>query len=67
MELQREVARVVRALPAKYREALMMFATGDHTFDEMSQALGVPAGTLKWRVSEGRRRLREKLLRQGLL
>jgi RNA polymerase sigma-70 factor (ECF subfamily) len=66
VELQRSVARVVRTLPAKYREALMLFATGDHTFDEMSQALGVPAGTLKWRVSEARRRLKEKLERLGV-
>ena len=66
LELQRSVARAVRSLPAKYREALMLFATGDHTFDEMSQALGVPAGTLKWRVSEARRRLKEKLERMGV-
>ncbi len=60
------MARVVRALPAKYRQALMLFATGDHTFDEMSQALGVPAGTLKWRVSEARKRVKQKLERLGV-
>ena len=60
-DLQRTVAKVVRTLPAKYREALMLSATGDHTFDEMSQALGVPAGTLKWRVSEARRMLKQRL------
>ena len=65
VELRRMVARAVRTLPPKYREALMLAATGDHTFDEMSEALGVPAGTLKWRVSEARRRLREKLGRLG--
>ena len=41
-------------------------ATGDHTFDEMSQALGVPAGTLKWRVSEARKRVKQKLERLGV-
>ena len=66
VELRRAMARVVRALPAKYREALMLFATGDHTFDEMSQALGVPAGTLKWRVSEARKRVKQKLERLGV-
>lgn len=65
-ELRRTVAGLVRALSPKYREALMLSATGDFTFDEMSQALGVPAGTLKWRVSEARRQLREKLARLGL-
>jgi DNA-directed RNA polymerase specialized sigma24 family protein len=44
----------------------MLSATGDHTFEEMSAALGVPAGTLKWRVSEARRQLRQKLARLGL-
>jgi RNA polymerase sigma-70 factor, ECF subfamily len=66
VELARVVARVVRTLPVKYREVLLLSATGDHTFDEMSEALGVPAGTLKWRVSEARRRLKDKLERMGL-
>lgn len=66
VELRRTVARVVRTLPAKYREALMLCATGDHTFDEMSEAMGVPAGTLKWRVSEARKRLKQKLERLGV-
>jgi RNA polymerase sigma-70 factor (ECF subfamily) len=64
-EFRRTVASLVRRLPRKYREALMLAATGDHTFDEMSEALGVPSGTLKWRVSEARRQLKEKLSRLG--
>ena len=66
-ELAVQVARAVRSLPAKSRHALMLAATGDYTFDEMSQALGVPAGTLKWRVSEARRRVKEKLERLGVM
>ena len=65
-ELRRTVASLVRTLPRKYREALMLAATGDYTFDEMSAALDVPAGTLKWRVSEAKRQLREKLARLGM-
>jgi RNA polymerase sigma-70 factor (ECF subfamily) len=53
----------VRGLSPKYREALLMAATGDLTFDEMSEITGVAAGTLKWRVSEARRQLRERLAR----
>ena len=59
------VRRLVARLPRSYREALMLSAAGDYTFDEMSAALGVPAGTLKWRVSEARRQLREKLRALG--
>ena len=65
-ELRQIVADLVRTLPQKYREALMLAATGDYTFDEMGEALGVPAGTLKWRVSEAKRQLRDKLTRLGL-
>jgi RNA polymerase sigma-70 factor (ECF subfamily) len=65
-DLRQAVARLVRTLPAKYREALMLAATGDHTFEEMSEALGVPAGTLKWRVSEARKQLKVKLAGMGL-
>lgn len=64
-ELTTTVRRLVRALPAKYRDVLLLSASGDYTFDELSQILSVPAGTLKWRVSEARRRLREKLKRLG--
>jgi RNA polymerase sigma-70 factor (ECF subfamily) len=59
------VLKLVARLPQSYREALMLAATGDFTFDEMSAALGVPVGTLKWRVSEARRQLREKLRALG--
>ena len=61
------IARVIRSLPARSRDALMLAATGDFTYDEMSEALGVPAGTLKWRVSDARRRVREKLERLGTI
>lgn len=64
-EFRRHVARATAALPRKYREALLLSATGDHTFEEMSAALGVPAGTLKWRVSEARRLLKAKLAGLG--
>ena len=59
------VRRLVARLPQSYREALILAAAGDYTFDEMSAALGVPVGTLKWRVSEARRQLREKLRALG--
>ena len=47
----------MRALPAKLRDPLMLLAAGDCTYEEMSVMLGVPSGTLKWRVMDARRRL----------
>jgi RNA polymerase sigma-70 factor (ECF subfamily) len=55
------VRDAAEALPAKLRDPLLLAASGECTFDEMSRILGVPAGTLKWRVMEARRRLKERL------
>ena len=61
-ESRRAVRRQVRRLPAKYRDALMLSASGDHTFEEIGRLLGVPTGTAKWRAMEGRRLLKQRLL-----
>ena len=60
------VRRLVRKLPPKYRDALLLSASGEHTFDEIATILGVPSGTAKWRAMEGRRLLRDRLKRKGL-
>jgi RNA polymerase sigma-70 factor (ECF subfamily) len=61
----REVGVLVQALPPKLRDPLMLLAGGDCTYEEMSAMLGVPAGTLKWRVMDARRRLKERLAAKG--
>ncbi len=60
-ELRARVREVVKALPVKYRDALLLATSGEHTFDEMGQILGVPPGTVKWRVVEAKRQLKMKL------
>lgn len=64
-ETRREVRRLLATLPPKYREALLLSASGDHTFEEIGQLLGIPTGTAKWRAMEGRRILRKKLTSLG--
>ena len=59
------VRRLVASLPDKYRVPLLLSASGDYTFDEIAEALGVPCGTVKWRVSDARRQLRAKLAAMG--
>jgi RNA polymerase sigma-70 factor (ECF subfamily) len=66
-EARKEVRRMLNKLPPKYREALMLSAGGDHTFDEIGRILGVPTGTAKWRAMEGRRLLKKKLLGRGFV
>jgi len=34
---------------------LLLAASGDYTYEEISAMLGTPLGTIKWRVSEARR------------
>ena len=57
----RRLRRLVRDLPLKLRAPLLLVARGDCTYDEMAAMLGVPSGTLKWRVMEARRRLKAQL------
>jgi RNA polymerase sigma-70 factor (ECF subfamily) len=64
-QLADDMARVVRSLPSKLRDPLLLATTGDCTFAEMSTVLRVPEGTLKWRVREARRRVRQKLTALG--
>jgi len=64
-ELQQNVTRLIGTLPRKLRDALLLAGTGEHTYEEISQILGAPLGTVKWRVSEARRVLKKKLAALG--
>jgi RNA polymerase sigma-70 factor (ECF subfamily) len=59
-----EHARVLRALdtlnPAM-REVVLLAATTDFDYQTMAEVLGVSLGTIRSRLSRGRRRLRELL------
>ena len=64
-ELRRQIRTLVRSLPSKLRDALLLVAGGDHSYDEAAAILRVPVGTAKWRVAEARRVLRAKLRALG--
>jgi RNA polymerase sigma-70 factor, ECF subfamily len=64
-ELRRTIQRLVAALPNRLRDPLLLVGSGDYTYDDVAAMLGQPVGTIKWRVSEARRQLREKLTRLG--
>lgn len=57
----RAVRRAVRTLPAKYREALILFHFHEMDAAASARSLGVREGTLKARLSRGRALLRQKL------
>jgi RNA polymerase sigma-70 factor, ECF subfamily len=56
---------LVRGLPRAHRDALLLVATQDVTYAEAASLLRVPVGTVKWRVSDARRMLRERMERHG--
>ncbi|CAN5624498.1 RNA polymerase sigma factor RpoE [soil metagenome] len=64
-ELHRNVTRLIGTLPKKLRDALLLAGSGEHTYEQISVMLGVPLGTIKWRVAEARRVLKRKLTALG--
>jgi RNA polymerase sigma-70 factor (ECF subfamily) len=64
-ELQRRARQAIQALSPTLRDALLLAQTGEYGYDEIGAMLRVPVGTVKWRVSEARRKVRLQLARQG--
>lgn len=64
-ERDRIVAQLIQSLPARLRDPFLMAASGEHRYEDIADVLGMPVGTVKWRVSEARRVLRSKLQRMG--
>jgi RNA polymerase sigma factor (sigma-70 family) len=55
------------SLPAREREALLLFALADLSYDEIAEALDVPVGTVRSRLARARNRLRARLISEGAL
>ncbi len=64
-ELRRELRTLISTLPRNLRDALMLACSGEYSYEEIGEMLAIPVGTLKWRVSEARRILRQKLEAKG--
>jgi RNA polymerase sigma-70 factor, ECF subfamily len=56
-----DVAGALASLPAEYREAVVMHDLGDISYEEIARLTKVSLGTVKSRISRGRRRLAEVL------
>ena len=64
-DLQRRLRPLIAALPKKLRDALLLAGSGDHSYEEIGQMLKIPVGTVKWRVSEARKVLKQKMAAMG--
>ena len=64
-DLLRRLRPLIASLPKKLRDALLLAGSGDHSYEEIGQMLKIPVGTVKWRVSEARRVLKQKMASMG--
>jgi RNA polymerase sigma-70 factor (ECF subfamily) len=58
-----EVRRALARLPIEFREACLLVDVQDLTYEEAAAACGCPVGTIRSRLSRGRRQLQEMLRR----
>ena len=64
-ELRERIEEGLRALPPDYRAPLVLREMQQLRYDEISEALGLDIGTVKSRISRGRKKLRAFLLERG--
>jgi len=64
-QFHRAVRSAIRSLAPKLRHALLLAQAGEYTYEEIGAMLGAPVGTIKWRVSEARRIVKERLRERG--
>ena len=60
-EARSRIGRALRGLPRAQRDCLLLAAGGELTYEEIGAVLGMPVGSVKWRVSEARKRLRVRM------
>jgi RNA polymerase sigma-70 factor, ECF subfamily len=65
-ERDRVLAQLIRSLPSRLRDPFLLAASGEHRYEDIARVLNIPLGTVKWRMAEARRLLRDKLERLGL-
>ncbi len=62
----RPLAAALARLPAAHRNALLLVAWGDLSYEQAAASLGVPVGTVRSRISRARARLRQALTESGI-
>ena len=64
-ELAGHVRRMIAGLSPKLRDVLLLTTAREQTYEEIAAVLGIPLGTVKWRVAEARRQLKVRLAAIG--
>lgn len=66
-ELRRAIVSEIRALPPRLRDTLLLAQAGGMSYEEIGAIVGSPAGTIKWRVSEARKKVKARLAARGFM
>jgi len=64
-ELRDEIRQAIRELPRALRDTFLLAQSGEYTYDEIAAMVKAKTGTIKWRVSEARRLVKERLAARG--
>src|SRR5215472_461870 len=64
-QLRSDIRRAITALPRKLRDALLLAQSGEYSYEEIGAMLNAPIGTIKWRVSEARKQVKQLLEAKG--
>lgn len=64
-ELHRETVAAIQALSPSLRDTLLLAQSGEYDYQAIAAMLKVPVGTIKWRVAEARKKVRQRLARLG--
>jgi RNA polymerase sigma-70 factor (ECF subfamily) len=60
-EVSADVRAALAAMPAPFREAVLLYDVEGHSYDEIAHLLGVKLGTVRSRIHRGRAALRASL------
>jgi len=65
-ELKKYVRNFVDALPDKLRVVVVLREIEEMSYDEISEIMGIPLGTVRSRLFNARQLIKERLINQGL-
>jgi RNA polymerase sigma factor (sigma-70 family) len=65
-ELQQQLALAVNALPRPFREVIVLREIQELSYQEISDVIGAPVGTVMSRLARARRRLQRALEAKGV-
>jgi RNA polymerase sigma-70 factor (ECF subfamily) len=60
-ELNAQISEVLRRIPGEFRAPIVLVDMGDFTYEEAAEILSCPIGTIRSRLSRGRKLLQEYL------